>query len=182
LDKIHFERGLAGAFALDILQHLVKKEKVCENLHAQYEEGSSLREKIQDARRLTGGALFKIRHIALDKEVLALREAKEQEKMDERDQIIKNAVDEYKKRKGEYKKVQNSSKTADNYVGSDFKAIIHHKKRKGDPAAPSNVPQLRAQYEETKDRADLTLETYLADRGYKERMWTEFYVCSQVSL
>jgi hypothetical protein len=130
-------------------------------------EGSSLREKIQDARRLTGGALFKVRHIALDEEVLALREAKEQEKTDERDQIIKNAVDEYKKRKGEYEKVQNSPKTADNYVGSDFKAIIHYKKRKGDPAVPSNVPQLRARYEETKDRTDLTLETYLADRGYE---------------
>ena len=167
LDKMNFESGLAGAFALDILQHLVKKEKVCENLHARYEQGSSLREKIQDARRLTGGALFKIRHIALDKEVLALRESKEQEKTDERDQIIKNAVDEYKKRKGEYEIVQNSPKTADNYVGSDFKAIIHYKKRKGDPAVPSNVPQLRARYEETKDRVNLTLEAYLADRGYE---------------
>jgi hypothetical protein len=34
LDKMNFECGLAGAFALDILQHLVKKEKVCENLRA----------------------------------------------------------------------------------------------------------------------------------------------------
>jgi hypothetical protein len=34
LDKMNFESGLAGAFALDILQHLVKKDKVCENLHA----------------------------------------------------------------------------------------------------------------------------------------------------
>ncbi len=126
-----------------------------------------MREKIQDARRLTGGALFKVRHIALDEEVLALREAKEQEKTDERDQIIKNAVDEYKKRKGEYEKVQNSPKTADNYVGSDFKAIIHYKKRKGDPAVPSNVPQLKARYEETNDRPDLTLKTYLSDRGYE---------------
>jgi hypothetical protein len=54
----------------------------------------------------------------------------------------KNAVDEYKKRKGEYEKVQNSPKTADNYVGSDFKAIIHYKKRKGDQAVPSNAPHL----------------------------------------
>jgi hypothetical protein len=72
LDKMHFESGLAGAFALDILQHLVKRAKVCDNLHARYQQGSSLRKKIQDARRLTGGALFKIRHIALNKEVLAL--------------------------------------------------------------------------------------------------------------
>jgi hypothetical protein len=64
-------------------------------------------------------------------------------------------------------KVQNSPKTADNYVGSDFKVIIHYKKRKGDPAVPLNVLQLRAQYEEKKDHANLTLEMYLADRGYK---------------
>jgi hypothetical protein len=45
---MHFESGLAGAFALiDTLQHLVKKEKVCENLHAGYEQGRSLREKIR---------------------------------------------------------------------------------------------------------------------------------------
>jgi hypothetical protein len=118
----------------------------------------------------------------LDKEVLVLREAKEQEKTDELDQIIKNAVNEYKKRKVEYEKVQISLKTAGNYVGSDFKAIIHYKKRKGDPAVPSNVPQMRAQYEETEDRADLELEAYLADRGYKGEDLDRFNVCSQVSL
>ncbi len=64
-------------------------------------------------------------------------------------------------------KVQNSPKTADKYVGSDFKVIIHYKKRKGDPAVPSNFPQLRARYEEMKDQANLTLETYLVDKGYE---------------
>ena len=52
-------------------------------------------------------------------------------------------------------------------MASDLKAIIHFKKRKGDPAVPSKVPQLKARYEETKDRPDLTLKTYLADRGYE---------------
>jgi hypothetical protein len=47
LDKMHFESGLAGAFALDTLQHLVKKEIVRENLHARYEQGRWLHEKIQ---------------------------------------------------------------------------------------------------------------------------------------
>jgi hypothetical protein len=37
----------------------------------------------------TGGALFKVQHIALDEEVLALREAKEQGKVDEIDQVVK---------------------------------------------------------------------------------------------
>jgi hypothetical protein len=167
LDKMNFETGLVGDFTLDILQHLVKKESVCENLHQRYEEGGSLGKKIQEARPLTGGALFKVRHISLDGEVLALREAKEQEKTDEQDQVVKNAIEEFKKPKGEYEKVRNSPKLVENYVETDFKAIIHYKKRKGNAAVPSNVPQLKAQYGETKDRPDLTMVTYLADQGYK---------------
>jgi hypothetical protein len=140
---------------------------VFENLHQRYEEGGSLRKKIQGARQLTGGALFKVPHIALDGEVLALKEAKEQEPTDEQDQVVKNAADEFKKHKGEYEKVEKSSKLVDNCVAADFKAIIHYKKRKGNAAVPSNVPQLKAQYGETKDPPDLTMKTYLADRGYK---------------
>jgi hypothetical protein len=63
--------------------------------------------------------------------------------------------------------VKNSPKLVENYVAADFKAIIHYKKRKGGAAVPSNVPQLKARYGETKDRPDLTLKTYLADRGYE---------------
>jgi hypothetical protein len=72
----------------------VKKESVWDNLHNRYKDGRSLHEKILDAGQLTGGALFKVRHIALDEEVLALREAKEQEKVDERDRVVKNAIEE----------------------------------------------------------------------------------------
>jgi hypothetical protein len=35
-NKMNFKSGLAGEFTLDILQHLVKKESVCENLHQRY--------------------------------------------------------------------------------------------------------------------------------------------------
>jgi hypothetical protein len=82
-------------------------------------------------------------------------------------QIVKNAIDEFKKRKGEYKKVKNSPKLVGNYVAADFKAIIRYKKRKGDAAVPSNVPQPKARYGETKDRPDLTMKTYLADKGFE---------------
>jgi hypothetical protein len=62
LDALNFDSGVAGDFTLDIIQHLVKKESVCDNLHNRYENGRSLREKITEARRLTGGALFKVKH------------------------------------------------------------------------------------------------------------------------
>jgi hypothetical protein len=58
----------------------VKKESACDNLHNRHEDGHSLREKISDARQLTRGGLFKVQHIALYEEVLALREAKEKRK------------------------------------------------------------------------------------------------------
>jgi hypothetical protein len=166
LENLNFDSGVAGDFTLDILQHLVKKESVCDNLHNRYEDGRSLREKVLDARRLTGGVLFKLRHIALDDEVLALREAKEKEKVDERDQVVRNAFEEFTKRGKEYEQVINSQKTELEYVGADFKAIVHHKKRKGDPALPSLVSKLRERYEETKGRPEMTLKEYLADRGY----------------
>ncbi len=167
LDNLNFDEGMAGEFALDILQHLVKKESVCDNLHSRYERGRSLREKIKDARRLTGGALFKVKHIALDEEVLALREAKEQEKVDERYQVVKNAIDEYNKRKTDYEQVINSPKNVEDYVGADYKAIVHYKKRKGDTAVPSLVSKLKERYDETQARPDLCLTEYLADRGYE---------------
>ena len=62
LDDLNFDSGVAGDFTLDILQHLVKKESVCDNLHNRYEDGRSLRQKITEARRLTGGALLKVKH------------------------------------------------------------------------------------------------------------------------
>jgi hypothetical protein len=42
--------------------------------------------------------LFKVKHNALYEEVLALREAKEQEKVNKRDQVVKNGIDEFTKR------------------------------------------------------------------------------------
>jgi hypothetical protein len=103
----------------------------------------------------------------LDGEVLALREAKEQEWTSEQDQVVKNGINEFKKHKGEYEKVKNSLKLVENYVAANSKAIIHYKKRKGNAAVPSNVPQLKARYGETKDRPDLTMKTHLADRGFE---------------
>jgi hypothetical protein len=100
--------------------------------------------------------LFKVRNIALDEEVLELREAKEKEKVDERDQVVKNAIEEFKKQAKENEHVINSPKTEGEYVGANLKAIVHHKKRKGHPAVPSLVSNLRERYEEWRQRAALT--------------------------
>ena len=100
----------------------------------------------------------------MDEEVLALREAKEQEKVEERDQVVNNAINEFTKRTKEYEQVINSQKTEEEYAGAGFKAIVNQKKR-DNPDVPSLASKLRERYDETKGRPDLTLLQYLADRG-----------------
>jgi hypothetical protein len=145
----------------------VKKESVCDNLHNRYKDGHLLHEKITDTRQLTGGELFKVHQIAFYEEVLPLREAKEQEKVDESDQ--KNAIEEFKKKQAnEFDHVINSPKTEEKHVRAGVKAIVHRKKWKGNNSAvPSLVSKLRDHHEETKGCSDLSLKQYLADQDYE---------------
>ena len=81
LNNLNFDRGLAGEFTVDIVQHIAKNEKISENLKKRYETGRTTRNKIDEQRRLTGGVLFDANHIVLDEEVLKLREEKEKESL-----------------------------------------------------------------------------------------------------
>ena len=92
LADLNFEHGLSGEFTVDILQHMVRKEKINENLNCRYERGRAKRGEIDSTRRLTGGSLFESKHIILDSEVLEYREGKEKEKEDEKFKTIQNAV------------------------------------------------------------------------------------------
>jgi hypothetical protein len=97
MSMMNFDSGVAGDFTLNILQHLVKKESVCDNLHNRYEDvGVRCVRKSWMQGDLPEERFSK--SIALDEEVLALREAKEQEKVDKRDQVVKNAINEFTKR------------------------------------------------------------------------------------
>ena len=55
--------------------------------------------------------------------------------------------------------------------------------RKGDAAVPSLKAQLKQRYGETKDRPELTLKQFLADRGYDgddvDRIVSEFSVTNR---
>ena len=166
LTDLNFERGLAGEFTVDILQHMVRKEKVNDNLNNRYREGQATRGNIDTARRLTGGSLFKCHHIVLDSEVLMQREAKEKEKCDEKTKTVLNAIAKYNSYKAEFEKLREKNIQESTYKGKEFKVVINWKKREGDKAIPSKVSDLKIRYNETKDRSDLTLRAYLTDRGY----------------
>ena len=70
------------------MQHMVRNEKVTNNLKERYVNGQIQRRKIDETRRLTGGTLFEENHILLDSEVLNLRESKEKQKKNEKERII----------------------------------------------------------------------------------------------
>ena len=72
LSEVNFERGLAGEFAIDILQHIVRKDEVSNNLKTRYTEGEITRRRIDRTKRLTGGVMFKSNHIVCDEEVLEI--------------------------------------------------------------------------------------------------------------
>ena len=166
LTNINFDRGLAGEFTIDILQHIVRKEKVRENLNARYNEGQVVRGMIDETRRLTGGSMFKSNHIVLDEEVLRYREKKEDEKNKKIIDTIQKAIDEYNKRKLEYDKVMAGTKQEKDYGVAEYKAVIHFKKQKSDAAVPAGKTALARRYEDTKGRIAFTLQEYLTDRGY----------------
>ena len=106
---MNFDKGLAGEFTVDIMQHMVRNKKLNDNLNARYENGRTRRCQIDTQRRLTGGVLFDANHIILDKDVLCLRKSKEQEKIDEKEATVSKAIQRYHLLKEAYLKVVNSS-------------------------------------------------------------------------
>ena len=54
VDNLNFDKGLAGEFTIDILQHVVKKDKVQETLSNRYKDGRTTRDKIDKTLKLSG--------------------------------------------------------------------------------------------------------------------------------
>jgi len=164
LTDMNFDKGLAGEFTIDIMQHMVRNKKVSENLNTRYENGRTTRCQIDTQRRLTGGSLFDANHIVMDEEVLRIRESKEQDKMDEKEAIVSKAIQRYHSLKEAYLKVVNSSTEEKDYKGAHFKAVIHFKKQKNDKSVPTRVADLKVRYEEVKNRSEWSIKEYLTDR------------------
>ena len=70
-----------------------------ENLNVCYEIGRAVKGRIELAGKLSGGALFKSKHIVLGNEVLDICEAKEQSKDDANIRVVQNSINEYNLRK-----------------------------------------------------------------------------------
>ena len=166
LTDMNFEKGLAGEFTIDIMQHMVRNKKVNENLNTKYENGRTTRCQIDKQRRLTGGSLFDANHIVMDEEVLRIRESKEQDKMDEKEATVSKAIAKYHVLKEAYLKVINSGTEEKKFKGTHFKAVINFKKRKNDKSVPTRVADLKVRHEEVKNRSEWSLKEFLTDRDF----------------
>ena len=165
LDNVNFDRGLAGEFSIDILQHIVKKENVRQNLSKRYKEGRCVRGMIDTTKRLTGGNMFKSNHIVCDEEVLAIREGKEEEKTDKKRGAVEKVVDKFNKREIAYLELIQSRKDETEYRNEDYKKVIHFKKRKLDKAVSTLAIDLKMRFMEIKQRGNPTLIEHLTDLG-----------------
>jgi len=88
LSGVNFDNGIAGKFGVDIMQHMVRKTMITENLNKRYESGKIKRKNIDKARRLTGGTIWDANNVLLDEEILRLREEKEIEKETEKKELL----------------------------------------------------------------------------------------------
>ena len=80
----------------------MREQNVSKNLNDRYEQGRAVREGINLSSRLTGGNMFKVSKIVLDEEVSAIREGKENEKLDAKENVIRNVIIKFKTRRYEY--------------------------------------------------------------------------------
>ena len=125
MDDVNLDHGVAGDFSVDILQHIVKRKTVHQNLNLRYQQGRVLRRKIEKTKRLTGGNMFINSHIVCDEEVMAIREGKEKEKRIQKENSINKVITEYHKRRLAYQVMLDSKKKDNEYGIAEYKTILH---------------------------------------------------------
>ena len=157
LTNINFNKGVAGDFTIDIIQHFVRENNVAKNLHERYEQGRIVREGIDGSSRLTGGSMFNGNKIVLDEEILAIREGKEKEKSDAKAKVIQNAINKFKACRDKYITLIASNNEESKYTAKQKKMVIYFKKRKADKEVPSRADTITLRFNEIKDRLTMTV-------------------------
>jgi hypothetical protein len=166
---LNYVSGIAGEMTQDLLAVLLRKQKIHQAFVKRKEEGQRVRTRLAIAlkeTRLTGGALFKVRHIVLDDEVLVLRKERDAAIRNGKRQGIIKFVDNYNKRLERYRAVIATTKQEQKYTVPELKAWLTVRKTKEEGAMPTTLDALKAMYEKLKDKEPLTLPEYLADEGH----------------
>ena len=165
-DSFNFEDGLAGKFTSDFLQFVSRKDTIINKSKERYEKAKLEKGRLDYAKKLSGGNMFKAGHIVCDDEVLRMREYKEAKKTESRSTVIMNAIKTYHKYFDEYTQLTQSGKSTESYGGKEHAIVIRMLKQKSDGAMPKSAGKKKEEYMKMKDRAVPTLDQYLLERGY----------------
>jgi len=165
-DAFNLEDGLAGRLAQDFVQYTSNNVNIQKKAAERYEKAKEAKGRLDNAKKLSGGYMFKAGHLLCDDEVLAMREMKEAKKYNDRFKVIKNAIKTYDKNFDEYIKLTRSAKSPERYNGTDHMIIIRVMRRKSDGPMPKNAPAKKAMYLAVKDREVPTLDQVLLEKGY----------------
>jgi pyruvate dehydrogenase complex dehydrogenase (E1) component len=152
-----------------LLAVLLRKQKIHEAFVKRKEEGQRVCTRLAIAlkeTRLTGGALFKVRQIVLEYEVLVLRKERDAAIRNGKRQGIIKFVDKYNKCLEQYRAVIATTKQEQEYTVPELKAWLTVHKTKEEGVMPTTLAALKAMHEKLKDKEPLTLPEYLADEGH----------------
>ena len=103
--NLNFVEGIAGTFTQDLLQHLIKKDAIHKAYLKRKREGAEARQRLEEAvrnTRLTGGLMFKVRHVTCDDDVLAIRKDMEDKKRAEKAVVIMKHEDNFNDKLDKY--------------------------------------------------------------------------------
>jgi hypothetical protein len=170
---LNFSKGKALELSVDILQQMEKQKAIHEALVKRREDGRIARGRLDSALkdvRLTGGALFKVSKCVLDREVLELRTARDNEAIDKARGVLGRAVNAYNKRMEKYVALVVAKKDTPviSFGNTDLALWLKVRKRKKDGAMPTVSDKLKLKYQQLKDKQPLTLKEYLLDEGKDE--------------
>jgi hypothetical protein len=147
--NLNFVNGIAGEMTQDLLAVLLRKQKIHEAFVKQKEEGQRVRTRLATAlkeTRSTGGALFKIRQIILDDEVLDLRKERDAAIRDGKKAIVIKLVDKYNKRLEKYQAVIATTKQEQEHTVPESKAWLAVLEKKVEGTMPTTLAALKAMY------------------------------------
>ena len=120
--------------------------------------------------RLTGGLMFKVRHVTCDKDVLVIRHEMEDKKHSEKVTVIMKHMDAYNERLDKYDELFSESNKKSKTTGAALRVWCNVRKRKADGTLPSKASDIKAFAKKLEGRECLTVREYLIDQGYAERL------------
>ena len=133
----------------------------------------TFKERIQDAKRFTGGAILRNSYFSLGQTILELQHERNEDARVKREGTYKKNIQEYRDRKQNINKLLTSieSKEVDKWSFTDLKKMIHWKKVKADGVTPVRKKGLLVLWNLVRGRPELPCQ-----RGTRRR-----YICMEES-